>query len=74
MHKSEPPIQWLGTWYPTCGPGVCAGIGTSIDMWHIKHHYFTSHPQQNYYAIVPVGGKAWWEEPHDRETKFPQKA
>lgn len=38
-------------------------IGTSVNMWHIKHHYFTSHPKLNYYAIVPVGGKAWWAEP-----------
>jgi putative glutathione S-transferase len=38
----------------------------SINMKHIKEHYFTSHPSLNTYAIVPVGGKAWWEEPHNR--------
>ncbi len=24
-------------------------------MYHIKTHYFTSHPHLNHYAIVPVG-------------------
>ena len=36
-------------------------IGASINMRHIKVHYFTSHPRLNYYAIVPAGGDAWWE-------------
>jgi glutathionyl-hydroquinone reductase len=44
-------------------------------MGHIKTHYFTSHTQQlNRYAIVPVGGPAWWELAHDRDTKFPRAA
>lgn len=29
--------------------------------------------QLNTYAIVPVGGAAWWEEPHDRAQKFAAK-
>ncbi|KAI8474952.1 MAG: glutathione S-transferase [Monoraphidium minutum] len=47
-------------------------IGRSIDMRHIKTHYFTSHPALNPYAIVPVGGEAWWEQPSDRGDKFPE--
>jgi len=42
------------------------GIKESVDMWHIKTHYYTSHPKLNYYAIVPKGGEAWWEGDHDR--------
>lgn len=42
------------------------GITESVNMYHIKTHYYTSHPRLNYYAIVPKGGDAWWEEPHDR--------
>jgi len=35
---------------------VCDGrIGKTIDMDHIKTHYFTSHPQLNTYAIIPIG-------------------
>jgi len=47
------------------------GIGRSTNMYHIKTHYFTSHPTLNHYAIVPVGGPHWWAEPHDRDAKFP---
>lgn len=49
------------------------GMARSINMTHIKRHYFTSHPTLNTYAIVPVGGAAWWEEPHDRAQKFAAK-
>ena len=52
---------------------VSAAIGRSINMWHIKHHYFTSHPKLNYYAIVPVGGGPWWEQSNNRDEKFPTK-
>ena len=34
---------------------------------HCKRHYYTSHPKLNTYSVIPVGGEAWWEEPHDRE-------
>jgi len=46
------------------------GVKESVNMYHIKTHYFTSHPKLNYYAVVPNGGDPWWEEPHDRATKF----
>lgn len=46
------------------------GITESVNMRHIKVHYFTSHPKLNYYAIVPVGGDPWWEQPHDRAQRF----
>ena len=42
-----------------------------IDIWHIKTHYFTSHPKLNAYAVVPVGCDAWWEEPHNRDETHP---
>ncbi|KAJ9508620.1 hypothetical protein QJQ45_012167 [Haematococcus lacustris] len=47
-------------------------IRRAIDIRHIKVHYFTSHPTLNYYAIVPKGGPAWWEEPHNRDALFPR--
>jgi putative glutathione S-transferase len=30
-------------------------IGSTVDMKHIKTHYFTSHPQLNPFAIIPAG-------------------
>jgi len=37
-------------------------VKETVDMDHIKTHYFTSHPKLNPYAIVPVGGDPWWED------------
>eukprot|EP00887_Chlorella_sp_A99_P004605 scaffold4.g4605.t1 len=42
------------------------GIGESINLDHIKTHYFTSHPRLNYYGIIPPGPPEWWKEEHDR--------
>lgn len=38
------------------------GIAASVNLDHIKTHYFTSHPALNTYAIIPVGGPRWWED------------
>ena len=36
-------------------------VQKSVDMDHIKMHYFASHPTQNPYAIIPRGPfPAWW--------------
>eukprot|EP00668_Euglena_longa_P038219 GGOE01049210.1.p1 GENE.GGOE01049210.1~~GGOE01049210.1.p1 ORF type:complete len:349 (-),score=106.64 GGOE01049210.1:176-1195(-) len=42
------------------------GVKPAINIQHIKTHYFTSHPKLNFYAIIPAGGEAWWEQPHNR--------
>ena len=41
-------------------------IRKSVDIGHIKTHYFTSHPVLNPYAIIPAGPEPWWTEEHDR--------
>lgn len=41
--------------------------------WWPQVHYFSSHPKLNYYAVVPKGGEAWWEQPHDRAERFGAK-
>ncbi|GLI71346.1 hypothetical protein VaNZ11_016508 [Volvox africanus] len=45
-------------------------ISRSVNMDHIKTHYFTSHPRLNHYAVVPRGGAAWWTEPSSRAERF----
>ncbi|KDD75622.1 hypothetical protein H632_c587p0, partial [Helicosporidium sp. ATCC 50920] len=42
-------------------------IRKSVSVLHCKRHYYTSHPRLNYYAIIPRGGEAWWEESHNRD-------
>lgn len=43
-------------------------IRATVDMTHIKTHYYTSHPKLNYYAIVPQGPDFMrsLEGPHNR--------
>jgi glutathionyl-hydroquinone reductase len=47
------------------------GVAQSVNMDHIRTHYFSSHPKLNYFGIVPKGTGAWYLEPHDREGRFP---
>lgn len=42
------------------------GVAETCNLEHIKHHYFTSHPQVNPTRIVPVGPVIDLRAPHDR--------
>lgn len=48
------------------------GIKESVNMNHIKMHYYTSHAKLNYYAVIPKGldgtNNKWWEQPHNRDS------
>lgn len=48
-----------------------AWIGSSINMYHIKYHYYTSHPPFNSFAVVPMGPGVIEDMklPHDRAAK-----
>lgn len=46
------------------------GVAASVNIKHIKTHYFTSHSKLNPHAIIPGGGEAWWELPHTRAQQF----
>jgi len=43
-------------------------IKKTINMYHIKTHYFSSHPNLNFYSIIPKGPNVLTdlETPHDR--------
>ena len=45
------------------------GFAETVNMYHIKTHYYTSHPVLNHYAIVPVGPnfEGTLKEKHDRD-------
>jgi len=47
-----------------------AGLTETVNMYHIKTHYFTSHPTLNHYAIVPVGPDviSSLKEKHNRDS------
>lgn len=42
------------------------GIGETVNMFHIKQHYFRSHPTINPHGIVPVGQAIDYSTKHDR--------
>jgi len=42
------------------------GVAKSVNMRHIKTHYFTAHPTLNFYAIIPKGLTVDFNEAHDR--------
>lgn len=43
------------------------GVKETVDMHHIKHHYFGSHETINPTRIVPVGPELDFEGPHGRD-------
>ena len=43
------------------------GIADTVNMHHIKHHYYGSHTTVNPTGIVPVGPEIDFNEPHDRD-------
>lgn len=47
------------------------GVRQSVNMWHIKTHYFTSHPVLNANAVVPVGPEWDLDAPHGRDRAYP---
>lgn len=46
------------------------GIADTLDMDHIRHHYFRSHPTINPHGIVSIGPAQDWLEPHERDGRF----
>lgn len=42
------------------------GISQTVNMAHIKRHYYASHLAINPYGIVPVGHEQDWRKPHNR--------
>lgn len=42
------------------------GIASTVDLFHIKQHYYGSHESVNPTRIVPVGPVLDYEAPHDR--------
>uniref|UniRef100_A0A0E0G5M4 GST C-terminal domain-containing protein n=1 Tax=Oryza nivara TaxID=4536 RepID=A0A0E0G5M4_ORYNI len=43
------------------------GISSTVNMEHIRKHYYGSHPSINPYGIIPAGPNIDYNAPHDRE-------
>jgi putative glutathione S-transferase len=47
------------------------GVAGTVNLHHIKQHYYRSQPTVNPTRIVPIGPKIDFTAPHDRAEKFP---
>jgi putative glutathione S-transferase len=43
------------------------GIAETVNLDHIRQHYYRSHPTVNPHGIVPVGPQVDYDAPHNRE-------
>ncbi len=44
------------------------GVAGTVNMRHIKHHYYRSHKTINPTGVVPVGPELALDAPHGREA------
>ena len=47
---------------------ACGDVKSTVNMHHIKHHYFESHKKINPLGIVPKGFDVDFDAPHGRES------
>ena len=47
------------------------GVAGTVNLDHIKRHYYGSHPTINPTGIVPLGPDVHFEAPNDRALRFP---
>ena len=64
--RSESILNYVRDIYQT------PGIRATVNMEHIKTHYYCSHPVLNHYSIIPKGDNFLevLEQPHNRDEKF----
>ncbi|EKF73406.1 glutathione S-transferase domain-containing protein [Alcanivorax hongdengensis A-11-3] len=43
------------------------GVAETVNMAHIRHHYFRSHPTVNPHGIISIGPQLDWQTAHGRE-------
>ncbi|AVJ19415.1 glutathione-dependent reductase [Serratia sp. MYb239] len=46
------------------------GVDATVDMAHIRHHYYRSHATINPYGIISIGPAQDLNEPHGRDQRF----
>ncbi len=46
------------------------GLDETVDLAHIRHHYYCSHKTINPSGIISLGPASDWDEPHGRDERF----
>ncbi|HET9017887.1 MAG TPA: glutathione S-transferase family protein [Thermomicrobiaceae bacterium] len=65
-------VDYLNLWNYARDLYQRPGFGETVDLEHIKTHYYRSHPHINPTGIVPKGPIVDWAAPHDR-GRFPDR-
>jgi len=60
-------VDYPNLWAYTRDLYQVPGVKETVDLHHIKHHYYASHESINPTRIVPVGPDIDYDEPHDRD-------
>ncbi|VAW63433.1 Glutathione S-transferase, omega [hydrothermal vent metagenome] len=63
-------IDYKNLWSYTRELYQVPGVAETVNMEHIKYHYYASHHSINPTGIVPKGPKINFLQPHDREKNF----
>jgi putative glutathione S-transferase len=59
-------IDYPNLWAYTRELYQVPGVAETVDLHHIKHHYYASHTSINPSGVVPLGPTIDFDEPHDR--------
>lgn len=62
-------VDYPNLWAYTRALYQMPGIAETVNLDHIKQHYYTSHPKLNPTGIVPAGPVIDFSQPHDRNTQ-----
>ncbi|WP_130831977.1 glutathione S-transferase family protein [[Erwinia] mediterraneensis] len=46
------------------------GIADTVNLAHIRHHYYCSHKTINPHGVISTGPAFDWDEPHGRDERF----
>ncbi len=60
-------VDYPNLWSYTRALYQVPGVPETVNLTHIKHHYYGSHPSINPTGIVPKGPCIDFSQPHDRE-------
>jgi len=60
--------EYDNLWPYLCDLYQTPGVAATVDMAHIKEHYYTTHPDVSPKRIVPMGPDPDFEAPHDRDA------
>ncbi len=63
-------IDYPNLWAYTRELYQVPGVKSTVNMHHIKHHYYGSHETINPTRIVPMGPVIDYDEPHGRDLQF----